>query len=807
MISSNPIIKSEIKEITSLIESSKVLFLQCYDIEFQLDYIIKAAAEQEGNGSPILLQAEIAFKSSSLFPFKLFFSSHPASKSNYEATQFFSDIVKDVTKSDTLANITKSLLSAENEQAKLITDEMNDLLVAVQKHSKEHAPIFIINSFCHIDENSKHLLTLMLLGKLNRSYPFLEHAKYIFVDYTFTNKEYQYLLQQEHKTYLLYKLKIEDVPGLLQSISSYEFTSEEREMLYKLSGGQFSKIEILCKYLSTSQSENIKYDTLKFKNFIFEILQKRLASIHNVNSDIKTILGVAAEIAEVVGRFEIEQLKKVLHNEDENNVEQAVQYSDQEYFTKTESAISYFTHQIILDFFLAQNKDNRINSNLKIEEAVKHFRPGDFLYRAEYLEKAKRNHEAAVLYVLQYVKESLHSAIPSEELAYRILKLSENEGCLFFEPFKRFFEAYTEMDYRSAHEILEKNTTISNSKLLLVKFYLMGLSIKKMGASGSLIEESVDLLEKVIAEENDEPYFSELAKSTLISLYTNYFGDKTHAKRFFQDLTYAYSKREEQDPDAKKGRYVLYRKAAAIFSPEIAINYTEQSVKYFQSTIHYSQYLMALNNHAANLLLLGKYAEASGYLVAALELVNAHAISKNIPVYILSNYIIALTMSSKGNAGVPVNILEKLMSNLDDYDIKIIPLINIGIHHGLKGNHELALASLRHAKQIAAPLCDDYYDYYIDSNMASLHFISGNYDLALSLYTTACSTPPRLISSSSRHLFDQRFKDGKMLFESRKAISFDRFQGSILSNVSKTDRGDFFSRGFLFSDIQYWSEA
>lgn len=77
-------------------------------------------------------------------------------------------------------------------------------------------------------------------------------------------------------------------------------------------------------------------------------------------------------------------------------------------------------------------------------------------------------------------------------------------------------------------------------------------------------------------------------------------------------------------PFAQNGLYALKRKYGALYSVERAVIKTAECVTYFREHPYLSQLVMALNNHAANLLALGDYENSIEYSFEAMQLIQKH---------------------------------------------------------------------------------------------------------------------------------------------------------------------------------------
>ena len=371
------------------------------------------------------------------------------------------------------------------------------------------------------------------------------------------------------------------------------------------------------------------------------------------------------------------------------------------------------------------------------------------------------------------------------------------------------FQAYGAMDsldYKSCVEILDNMGGSLTTRLLLLKEYLTGLCLHRLG--NTLDHQREAMLSIQAATEyarNIEDGIWCDCQMILLSLLVNSNGDIYAAKRICKELTYYYTQKNYA-PFAQKGLYALKRKWSALYSVERATQKTEDSVLYFRNGLYPSQYLMALNNHAANLIVLGNYTEAIKYLneaIGALQKFQAVRVNR---MYLLSNYCLCAVLSETLS---PADVYKKLlpiMAQREFGDWTIIFQMNCAIYMALAGEIDRAEENLRTLEKVSLELCDDYYLFYVYANLAAVLYLQGRRTEAVSLLRENCSKPPLLFKATEKTYLEERSKKWISAMESVDIKDPKAFDTYLLDRHPPTTQWAFIGRGFLYSDIQFWSE-
>ncbi len=709
-------------------------------------------------------------------------------------------IVKDITQSDTAAAIVENIVNERHFSTSLNQYE-TELLVQLENATNGGTPVFSFRGYPLFDANSQNLAVLLVSGLLNDDFPFLKNAKFLFVcEAEDSSVSFQRIKQMEHTDIFLSDPQQEDMEEILAEISpELCLLPEEREKLFYLSGGRLSVIDILSRYLASKGQTSIDGSA---QEVVDATLADRISHMGELGATLESVLEFAANIGNT---FYIPLLKQVV---DASTCDLALRKSDQEFFTKCGQDSGKFVCREIWDFFYACPDENRKREiAYALERAIYYFDPYDYLTRAHYLEQAENIRDACELYFFAYNSIVQEGLAPEADLENRIIALSMQCGLNNY--WNSLFQAYGAMDsldYKSCVEILDNMGGSLTTRLLLLKEYLTGLCLHRLG--NTLDHQREAMLSIQAATEyarNIEDGIWCDCQMILLSLLVNSNGDIYAAKRICKELTYYYTQKNYA-PFAQKGLYALKRKWSALYSVERATQKTEDSVLYFRNGLYPSQYLMALNNHAANLIVLGNYTEAIKYLneaIGALQKFQAVRVNR---MYLLSNYCLCAVLSETLS---PADVYKKLlpiMAQREFGDWTIIFQMNCAIYMALAGEIDRAEENLRTLEKVSLELCDDYYLFYVYANLAAVLYLQGRRTEAVSLLRENCSKPPLLFKATEKTYLEERSKKWISAMESVDIKDPKAFDTYLLDRHPPTTQWAFIGRGFLYSDIQFWSE-
>lgn len=718
------------------------------------------------------------------------------------------NILKDVTKSDTLAY----LLNINTVLSKnALNDQYRDILIFIEELTQEISPIFLFYNFSCFDKESQILTQWMVEGKMDNYYPFLKKARYIFLcDENEEFRSYSEICKLKH-----IDLELRE-PGEGENIveiwNKHTFqtnlTKADIHKIYLLSGGKLSNIELIIQYLSMQKEIVWKEDN--FAEFIATIFEKRLSNLKYWKEAVKELLEVASEIGE---KFDLRWLNHALSKSLQNQYSLLLEKSCAEQFITYNKNQGKFVTKFTWEYFHNCSDVRKKELSLMLAETVNYFSPYDYYYRAFYTEQAGDERTALDLYLFEYWKRLKENLLISKKLDKKIIKLCQKYG---YNEYKNIIEHYyknqsTGRYYETLH-ILEEAECINilSTRLMLLKDYLLSCIYHKVSCDKEMAERSIILMEHAAknSEAIGEMDFRCECLNTLISLYAN-AGNTNKALSISKELIYYYSQRIDYDNKAAAGIQILNRKSSAYLSAEIAVKKTAESAKYFKNSILYSQYLMSLNNYGANLLVLGNFEDSLKCYKEAVTFICQHPTVKINPVYIWNNYYLASFYAEDTDRNKLLENMKHLVEHLEDTELKIIPLINLSIFYTVvqqEAGVNIALNCLYNALQLNSELEDDYYTYYINVNLAAIYFLSHDREKAI-IYMEKCLKPPALMKSTEKIYLKKRSEKWLSVMNMNDNISFECFDTYLLDDLSSNTAWRFIGRGFLPSDLQFWSES
>lgn len=784
----------------SFATDSKILFIHGRDLETPYHVLTSFYTHLSEQGHMLF---EISMASEYLsYPFLPFAqaANQTLRQKKQGSKPLLPSIVKDITQSDTVATIVENIVNERHFSVALNQYE-TELLVQLECAANGRAPVFSFRGYPFFDANSQNLAVLLASGLLNDDFHFLKNAKFLFLCETEDFSDaFQRIKQMEHMDIFLSDPQEGNMAEILAEISpELQLSLNDQEKLFYLSGGRLSVIDILSRYLTSKAQASIDGSVQKV---VDATLADRISHMGKLGATLECVLEFAANIGST---FYIPLLKHVV---DAYNCDLALRKSDQEFFTKCEQDSGKFVYREIQDFFYACPNENRKREIANaLERAIYYFDPYDYLTRAHYLEQAENIQDACELYFFAYNSIVQEGFSPELDLENRITTLSAQCGMKsYWTSLLQAYRAMNCLDYRNCVTILENMGGLLTTRLLLLKEYLTGLCLHRLG--NSLDHQQEAMLSMQAATEHayniEEGIWCD-CQMALLSLIVNSNGDISAAKRICKELTYYYTQKKHA-PFAQKGLFALERKWSALYSVEAAIPKTENSVLYFRNGLYPSQYLMALNNHAANLIVLGNYAEAMKYLneaVGALQRFQAVRINR---MYLLSNYCLCAVLSGILSPAVAYKKLLPIMNQREFGDWTIIFKLNCAIYMALAGELDQAEENLRTLEKVSIELCDDYYLFYVYANLAAVLYLQGRRTEAVCFLRENCLNPPMLFKATEKRYLEERSRQWISVMESIEINDPKAFDAYLLNMHPLKTQWAFIGRGFLYSDIQFWSE-
>ncbi|SFF44758.1 AAA ATPase domain-containing protein [Paenibacillus algorifonticola] len=596
------------------------------------------------------------------------------------------------------------------------------------------------------------------------------------------------------------------------------------DLLYKATNGHLHVIREMVKFINDNEiSDLLDYSNVLKENSLSILIEERLKNYGADSVVITEILKYASIIGRSFTFFELENMTRFSADEREKNkfnIKNYIAKANELSLVEKEESGASFVHEIVRELFKLKLGDNKSSYYYAAAECLKIVRPTQYLARAQFLLQAGLMKEAGIMYLLEYVKrlrmkEFYDSSFENE------VQLHANEfGVLYVQRIKKSYEFYHQEEYNNCIEELNSIESIYPSPLLAERDYLLSISLSKQ-IRLEFREKSVNCLEQyynIESVDGEEEIWTRVM-SALIASYVH-VNDAKNAKKINRKLSIHLGDRVSFDINAPNKINILRRKSGAVESTKYALRSTEQSVAYFEPQentnvpLNPLEYYMALNNFAANALVCGQFTKAFNTTLKALELLRDFP-QINFPrgEIILNNFVLSGFLSKKISANQGIKVFQDLFEKKQlKHSDMILMQINLACLFAINENIEDARNLLRKVKQILIERknVEYYYEYYVESNLMVVEFLAGNKLKALEIWDDINDKCPVI---GDKDYYERRNEVIKTLFNNNIHSDGKTWLDMLLPYRETTadeddiDLWEFYGKGYLFSDMQFWSES
>lgn len=468
-----------------------------------------------------------------------------------------------------------------------------------------------------------------------------------------------------------------------------------------------------------------------------------------------------------------------------------------------------FYYPIIWSYFINQaTKTLKINDYLLLERAIYSYNAKDYITRGLFFRKAGCVQDAAEMYLLEYYGHLVGGVKISKNFRSDVQCVC-NDAQLgwLLDTLESYAEAINGKCFYKAASIFD-NGCYNTPRLQILKHMLTGYALYRSAGSNQDLAVALGKINNAaeLAYNFEMGLWSDCA-SLLMAFELNINGNLVKAVEWHDKLTAYYELSNNEE--AKVQLNILKRKSAVICSVERAFVKTEESVNFFKNTYYLSEYVMALNNCAANAMLLGKLDIAYDNISEAKSIVDNMPFCVANVNYVLTNYCTINVLRDYSLSEQSALTLCESLSGYEDASWKIIPLINCAIFYALQGKYDESESLLSQASLMNNEVNDDYYKYYIQINRASLYYLKNDINTAVTILQeyTDSKNLPKLFKTSEKMYLKKRAESWIDIMKTHKITDPIKFNDFLRNKKIGGNQWDVISRGFLVSDIQYWSDT
>lgn len=693
-----------------------------------------------------------------------------------------------------------------SREALLLSAQEQDLLFVIQAAAQQHRLLLVIDHLESWDEASWSLLGLILSGKLDEVYPSLTNVL-ILVGAT---REIPGRLRELGSEFTITErsIRLIDRHEMPLALSVFRFPSlapHDADVLYAVTNGRLDLLHDIGRYMRETDLGDLAPG---WPDLYGDLVARRVRDLAFDAQGLSATLTAAAIIGQ---SFTISDIH-CLTGYDLPQLHNTLQVAAGEHIISSLGDITRFASAELHRYFHRVGSSDHARYHAKFAECLRVMRPGDYSERSYHLSLAGQIDDALTCHAqsaLSAYRERRATTDP-EELR-RATGWSEIESYLGY--MKAAQVAYEERrvnDGLSALESIEgflPEILIAERDCLAAHFLLLSHSVPQYEQARTTLRRWDDL-----ADREAELW----ARIGQILIVADVMTDRSdEARRLEGEITANYWKRRHADPRALYGLNALRRRAECLHTLPTATLRLESALAYFgpaspdSAPRHPIEYYYTLVNLTGNLVANGAFDRACEKVDEIERLVNSQPV---IPWPGLENAANNAILARYRNGEIEVTtccrLLEQLVNDLSEYGDKVLLQNNLAVFLALDDRLDEARTMLSSMFSTLAddPQADEYHQYFVGSNLASLLGLMG---------TTIAG---RDLLREQGPLLGRFYPALRATMQRRHELALDQFADSTRLTPREFDlfllkrypaqlgpQWSFYGHGFLLSDIQFWS--
>jgi hypothetical protein len=704
---------------------------------------------------------------------------------------------------DEVLNHTKHRLA---RQALFLTEPEQDLLYIIES-TADSKPLMLTLDHPELwDEASWSLLALILSSKLDELYPSLQSAVVVIGTPHLIPSRLHALLPDSNVTELgLRALDLGEMPVALRTFDFPSLSESDTHRLYGVTNGRLDLLQDISHHF---HSHDLAGFSTGWDDFYSSIVKRRLQALSERIEGIETLLNAAA----IIGRTFTTKDIACLTGSAADAIHAAVRTAEKEHLLVATGELVQFESAELHRFFHREGVSEHARYHAKFAECLRLMRPGDYEYRQSHLYLAGQVEEALTCYALSALS-SRREYRPSPDPGHLVSSSGWADIRRYLDQMLTAFDAYDDQRVREGLELLERVETFLPQVLIAERDYLEASlllitpSVANYFRARSLIEKW-----KAIAATEAEVW-ARMAQTLFVALSET--GAVDEARQLEAQLTAAYWERRNVDPWALHGLNVLRRRSECLHALPTATQRLEAALEYFGGSKDLPtprnpiQYYYTLTNLIGNKLASGQFGDAAAKALDLEQLIHRYpSITWPTPEVAANNSILAQYLAGALNATSTAALFEKVFRESVESGDRLLLQNNYAVALILADRIEDAqeLLSRGYDSIVSGDEPDGYHRYFLGNNRAVLSAMRGDITAARDLMRE-CSG-----------LLNQFYPAIKATMTRRHELLSEVINEAARRTPGAVDRlllekypqqlgpqWAFYGRGFLLTDIQFWS--
>jgi tetratricopeptide (TPR) repeat protein len=701
------------------------------------------------------------------------------------------------------------------ERASYLSKEEQTILYHLQRASTGQRMLFVCDDIQAWDEASVSFLKMLLSKRLNGTYPFLKNVAFLLIKTTEknpddANDDLTATLGCSVPVYFLDYVQEAEFSSVLSMFGSpAELEPDRIALLFGICGGHLHVAKQLAEYLASATMGLDKFTSEDSRSLVMKMVKERLRPLGQHGEDLLGLLTVASTIGCMFMDNELACLSK----QSDRDMRALLQRAMEMQLIRRSAKTSQFAHGIIQDCLQSLGKRNADEQHRQFATCLRDLRPGDYHMRSYHLLQAGERLEAAIFAICAILQERRDlSRLPPSISNLELIREQGLGG--IFDQLEQATDWLARYELDKALKCADSVAPTAPAILRAEATYICAMClIKKYSYTARTA--AISRVERTLVLVSDELEIEVRLRSTqLVALANQRMTDAAFAAQ--ELIVRILSKRISFDPDAEDALRILDRKADLLYAADQSIGQLLKAKQHFMpegdgQPRNFFQYCAATMNVAANRISCSEYAEALSHLREITLFLNANPeLVFPRPEVLMNNLIVAELLGGICNAQIASSLFKPLVD-------KHIATLD---HVFLQSNYGAALA-LAGDLAAAEEVLSDTYDaarsnsdidhlhlYLAGSNLAAVRFLSGDQAGAAVIFDTLNTVLEEVYPAHTVYFKHRHVMFGRIIAEGNYLLP-EQWHGLALVRDPDGPGPSWrhYGQGFLFTDIQIWTES
>lgn len=691
-------------------------------------------------------------------------------------------------------------------EALLLTEQEQDLLFVIQTTAQDKQLLLTIDQPEIWDDASWSLLGLILSNKLDELYPVLADALIVIGVTTELPVRLAPLLSLLPTTEL--RIRLLNLGEVSVALSTFGFPAVNQryeKILYDLTNGRLDLLSDVSQQFQQSDLANL---STGWSDYYSGLVRRRISGLRERVKEIEDTLTAAAIIGESFSFGDIACLTGAARDALATTLELA----SREHLISSAGETARFNSAELHSYFHRAGQEEHSRNHSKFAECIRLMRPGDYGYRAQHLLLAGNTEDSLTCYAqatLAARREYRSHSDPGD--------LATATGWAdvrrFLDRMLLALDAYDDQRITDGLEVVDGIEAFLPELLIAERDYLRAVLLLALPSVKSYDQARLLLQRWSKLADRETELWARMAQSLIVAqAQTDHIEE---ARRLEAQITAKYWERRQIDPWALHALNVLRRRSECLHSLPTATQRLESAVAYFGPATkdslprHPIQYYYTLTNLTGNQLAGARFDEALTSALLLEKLISRHpSLPWPAPEVAANNAVLARYLAEDLDIATARDLLLKVTSNSNEAGDRILLQNNCAVLSIHAGELSEARATLQLSRRslIESEEPDQYHAYFVNNNLAGLLALSGEIEQAQQMMDVCKSAAKCFYPAISATIMRRQELIGEAINEAPN-LSVQEFDTYLIRKYGMQvgPQWSFYGRGFLLTDIQYWS--